>query len=88
MEFKTKYNLGDEVYFIRDGKIIKKTITGMKIRIGNMNIDCHNEIRLKTPEITCYVDGHDFYSYGFWEGDLYATKEEAAKDFLAKNNVC
>lgn len=87
MEFKTKYNIGDEVYFMRDGKIIEKIITGMRIRIGNMNIDYHNKIRLKTPEITYYMDGHDFYSYAFWENNLFGTKEEITKDFLARNNV-
>ena len=66
MTIKTKYNIGDKVWYKRHGKIFQDTISEIKV-----NIDCFGEAHI---HYTLWTDELKE------ENDLFPTKEELIKN--------
>lgn len=65
MTIKTKYNIGDKVWYKRRGKISQDTICEMKV-----NIDCFGEAHIR------YILWNEVLRE---ENDIFSTKEELLK---------
>ncbi len=83
MEIKTKYNIGDEVYFIHGNKITHNKITRIDISIReerNKNviiprIEYTIDLGFKTGKISDTLTSRI-------EFDIYSTKEELIKSIV------
>ena len=67
MTIETKYNIGDEVWFIEEGEPIKDEILSIEINIYKDSIFVE------------YLFANDSYPYGLNESYLFPTKEELLK---------
>ena len=72
MTFKSKYNIGDTIFRIRDG-IKKSTIKAILI-----------EHRKTNTNYKYYIDDYD---YPVNKKELYETKEEAANEWLRQQGL-
>ena len=75
MDIKTKYNIGDEVYFIIYSEIVKQTIIGISLEVNDTNCE---------PLTSYYIECMDPYEdrmikKPYQTSDLYATPEELLK---------
>lgn len=64
MEVKTKFNIGDTIYFMYDNKVCKSSVRSVSVWIGKESTD-----------IKYYIDW-DKGRIPITEGESYATKEE------------
>ena len=82
MEIKTKYNIGDEVYFIHGNKIIHNKITRIDISIREERnekviprIEYTIDLGFRTGKISDTLTSRI-------EFDIYSTKEELIKSIV------
>lgn len=79
MTIETKYNIGDEVWFMDNNKTHRGRILGIVA-----NYSCSHFDKTNTPQCVDYVEdyivticlGHSIRMFG---GDLFLTKEELIK---------
>jgi hypothetical protein len=67
MTIETKYNIGDEVWFIEEGQPKKDEIISIEIYVYKDNLFVE------------YLFANDSYPYGLNESYLFPTKEELLK---------
>ena len=75
MEFKTKFNIGNKVYFMCDNKIRHEIIKGISIFIGEKNDRLGGRISTKEniPNMEYCLSG---INQSVYENDCYEEKEE------------
>ena len=61
MEIKTKYNLYDEVYIIKENKIVKRTISGVNVFAGVNSIRVSYDLKKDTTDYTNMTSEEDVF---------------------------
>lgn len=74
MEFNTKFNLGDHVWYIKDNKLVEVTISAIEIFFVGTNQD---RIKYNAKNISDSVSWLDHQN--LFENMLFRSKEELLK---------
>lgn len=76
MEIKTKYNIGDEVYALHDGKVVSFNIDRIEVTIS----------KHYSPSIIYETFGlEDTFRQCFSEERLFSSKEDLLESFVIDN---
>lgn len=74
MRINTKYNIGDVVYFINDGRVVKRKIVRMDIWVGS------NKAVFPSYELEYDTWGGVTRTTKKYENQLFGSREELVKD--------
>lgn len=81
MEIKTKYNVGEELYFIYSNKVTKASVISVTININEAEVITKYKIRFKTSSKNSFSSSID---KNVLELELFKTQEELLENIKLK----